>query len=46
MHCLVAEDVSIEAAHAITEEVEAEIRAALPAIHRVTIHTEPREGAD
>lgn len=46
MHCFVAKTISIEDAHTIAETVEAAIRAVLPAIHRVTIHTEPRGETD
>jgi divalent metal cation (Fe/Co/Zn/Cd) transporter len=41
MHCYVASDMPLEEAHQIAENVEAQIRAALPSIHRLTIHTEP-----
>ncbi len=41
MHCHVADDMSLESAHRIAEQTETAVRAALTAIHRVTIHTEP-----
>jgi cation diffusion facilitator family transporter len=41
MHCHVAPDMPLEAAHRLAETVETQVRAALPALHRVTIHTEP-----
>lgn len=41
MHCHVPPEMSLEAAHRLAETVETQIRAALPALHRVTIHTEP-----
>jgi cation diffusion facilitator family transporter len=41
MHCYVASDMRLEDAHHIAEEVETNIRALLPIVHRVTIHTEP-----
>jgi cation diffusion facilitator family transporter len=41
VHCHVAGDMPLEAAHRLAETVEIQMRAALPALHRVTIHTEP-----
>jgi cation diffusion facilitator family transporter len=41
IHCHVPPDMSLEAAHNLAEKVEMEVRATLPSIHRVTIHTEP-----
>jgi cation diffusion facilitator family transporter len=41
MHCHVAPDMPLEVAHDLAEQVEVEVRAALPDVHRVTIHTEP-----
>jgi divalent metal cation (Fe/Co/Zn/Cd) transporter len=41
MHCRVSGDMVIEEAHRLAEEVETKIRVSHPAIHRVTIHTEP-----
>jgi cation diffusion facilitator family transporter len=41
MHCYVSGDMAIEEAHRLAEDVETQIRSRLPAIHRVTIHTEP-----
>jgi len=43
LHCWLPGTLSIQAAHAQAERVETRIRAALPAIQRVTIHTEPPE---
>jgi len=45
MHCLVAGDLPLEDAHHMAEIVETQLRAAIPALHRVTIHTEPPEAA-
>jgi len=45
MHCNVPGDMSLEDAHRLAEQVETEVRADVPAIHRVTIHTEPPEAA-
>jgi divalent metal cation (Fe/Co/Zn/Cd) transporter len=44
MHCYVEEDMPLEQAHRLTELVETQVRAELPSIHRVTIHTEPLDG--
>lgn len=44
MHCHVPEDMRIEDAHHIAETVETQLRATLPSLHRVTIHTEPPTG--
>lgn len=41
MHCHLPKSMSVEEAHHIAEEVETHIRADLPTIQRVTIHTEP-----
>jgi cation diffusion facilitator family transporter len=43
VHCLLDGQTSVEEAHQIAEEAETRIRADLPAIRRVTIHTEPLE---
>lgn len=43
MHCTLPGEVSLEEAHAIAEQVETRIRADMPLIQRVTIHTEPDE---
>ncbi|HLY25262.1 MAG TPA: cation-efflux pump [Aggregatilineales bacterium] len=43
IHCWLPGEVSVQEAHAIAEHVETQIRAALPQIQRVTIHTEPPE---
>jgi cation diffusion facilitator family transporter len=45
MHCHVPGEMSLEDAHRLAEQVETEVRAEFPAIHRVTIHTEPPEVA-
>jgi cation diffusion facilitator family transporter len=41
MHCHVKGNTPLEEAHRLAETVETQVRAALPALHRVTIHTEP-----
>mgnify|MGYP005847396201 CR=1 FL=1 len=41
MHCRVQGDMPLEEAHRMTEVVETGVSAVLPALHRVTIHTEP-----
>jgi cation diffusion facilitator family transporter len=41
LHCRVAGDMPIHEAHNMAEMAETQIRAALPALQRVTIHTEP-----
>ncbi len=41
MHCYVPPDLPLEEAHRLAETVETQVKAALPALHRVTIHTEP-----
>lgn len=41
MHCYVQPDMPLEEAHRLAEKVETQVKAALPALHRVTIHTEP-----
>jgi cation diffusion facilitator family transporter len=43
MHCTVDHDMPLDEAHRLAEEVETHVRRELPAIHRVTIHTEPPE---
>ncbi len=43
IHCWLSGDVSVQEAHTIAEHVETQIRASLPQIQRVTIHTEPPE---
>jgi cation diffusion facilitator family transporter len=43
LHCRVAGDMSIHEAHSMAEMAETQIRAALPVLQRVTIHTEPLE---
>ncbi len=45
MHCALPGSMSVEEAHYIAEDVETAIRAEVPQIQRVTIHTEPRETA-
>lgn len=46
MHGGLAEDVTVEAAHLLAEQTETHLRAALPLLQRVTIHTEPQARAD
>jgi cation diffusion facilitator family transporter len=46
MHCHVAEDMPLEDAHQLAEAVETQLRVAIPALHRVTIHTEPPEPSE
>jgi divalent metal cation (Fe/Co/Zn/Cd) transporter len=41
MHCHLPASISVEEAHTIAEQVETRIRADMPSIQRVTIHTEP-----
>jgi divalent metal cation (Fe/Co/Zn/Cd) transporter len=41
LHCHLPGEVPLDRAHAIAERVETRIRAELPQIRRVTIHTEP-----
>ena len=41
LHCHVDQDMPLENAHRIAEEVETKVRAKLPRVHRITIHTEP-----
>jgi cation diffusion facilitator family transporter len=41
MHCYVPAETPLEEAHRLAEVTETRIRAELPALHRVTIHTEP-----
>lgn len=43
LHCMLPGSVSVQEAHAIAEHVETQIRAVLPQVQRVTIHTEPEE---
>lgn len=43
MHCALPGTVSVQEAHQIAEDVETRIRAEIPTIQRVTIHTEPSE---
>ncbi|MGF1506365.1 MAG: cation-efflux pump [Chloroflexi bacterium] len=43
MHCYVPGEMTMHTAHHMAEEVETQIRAAIPQVHRVTIHTEPPE---
>jgi len=43
IHCWLPGDESVQEAHSIAEHVETQIRAALPQVQRVTIHTEPPE---
>ncbi len=46
IRCELPGAVSVQEAHAIAEHVETQIRAALPQVQRVTIHTEPPEQAN
>jgi cation diffusion facilitator family transporter len=46
IHCWLPGNSSVQEAHAIAEHVETQIRAALPQIQRVTIHTEPPDDED
>jgi cation diffusion facilitator family transporter len=41
LHCHVDENMPLEEAHRIAEEVETKVRAQQPRVHRITIHTEP-----
>jgi cation diffusion facilitator family transporter len=41
VHCNLPDDMPLEDAHRLAERVETRLRAELPALHRVTIHTEP-----
>jgi cation diffusion facilitator family transporter len=43
IHCALPGVVSVQEAHSIAEHVETQIRAAMPQLQRVTIHTEPLE---
>lgn len=43
LHCWLPGNVSVQEAHGIAEHVETQIRAAMPQVQRVTIHTEPPE---
>lgn len=40
-HCCMTEDCTVERAHAVTAELEAALRRAIPALRRVIIHIEP-----
>ncbi|MBN1963211.1 MAG: cation diffusion facilitator family transporter [Anaerolineae bacterium] len=42
MHGGLAEDMTVEDAHLLAERTETHLRASLPLLQRVTIHTEPR----
>lgn len=44
IHCQLQGSVMVAKAHQMAEQVEAQVRVALPEIHRITIHTEPLEG--
>ena len=44
MHSAVPPETRLEQAHRMAEDVETQIRAAIPQLHRVTIHTEPPDG--
>lgn len=46
MHGGLAQDMTVEAAHLLAERTETHLRAALPLLQRVTIHTEPQDLAD
>jgi divalent metal cation (Fe/Co/Zn/Cd) transporter len=46
LHCWLPGNMSVQEAHEIAESVQIQIRAALPQIQRVTIHTEPPEDAE
>ncbi len=43
LHCWLPGAMSIQEAHALAEHVETQIRASIPQVQRVTIHTEPPE---
>ncbi len=43
IHCWLPGTMSVQEAHTIAEHVETRVRAALPQVQRVTIHTEPPE---
>jgi divalent metal cation (Fe/Co/Zn/Cd) transporter len=43
IHCWLPGNLSVQEAHEIAENVETQIRAKLPQVQRVTIHTEPPE---
>jgi divalent metal cation (Fe/Co/Zn/Cd) transporter len=43
LHCHLPGDVTLDHAHRIAEHVETQIRATIPQVTRVTIHTEPPE---
>ncbi len=46
IHCWLPGTMSIQEAHTLAEHVETQIRANLPEVQRVTIHTEPPEAAE
>jgi divalent metal cation (Fe/Co/Zn/Cd) transporter len=46
IHCWLPGNFSVQEAHAIAEHVETQIRAAIPDVQRVTIHTEPPEAGN
>ena len=46
MHGGLTDDVTVEEAHLLAERTETHLRAALPLLQRVTIHTEPQHHAD
>lgn len=46
MHVALPPQISIEAAHGIAEAAETRLRAEMPLLERVTIHTEPPDGGD
>jgi cation diffusion facilitator family transporter len=43
-HCYLPEDVSLEAAHEVTDRLERALHEALPELSRVAVHAEPRDG--
>ena len=43
IHCQLQGSVMVAEAHQMAEQVEVQVRTALPEIHRITIHTEPLE---
>ncbi len=46
MHGGLAQDMTVEEAHLLAERTETRLRAALPLLQRVTIHTEPQADRD
>lgn len=46
MHCYVDAEMSLEDAHRLAETLETRVRAILPELHRITIHTEPEGATD